>query len=88
MPCACVLPFSYINVCRIEEHPGAFICCRSTVLMTTCYWPSSHCIPAHKFVSLSAELNQNHWQWVLDSNKVVCCHHLSSALHCLKSKQS
>ena len=32
---------------------GSF--CRSTVLMATCYWPSSHCIPTQKFVSVSVE---------------------------------
>jgi len=30
-------------------------CCGSTVLTAACYWPSSHCIPAQKFVSVSGE---------------------------------
>jgi len=34
-------------------------CCESAVLTTVCYWPSSHCIPAQKFVSVSAKLNHN-----------------------------
>ena len=33
-------------------------CCASTVLTAACCH-SSHCIPAHKFVSVSVELNQN-----------------------------
>jgi len=28
-------------------------CCGSTVLTAACYWPSSHCIPAQRFVSVS-----------------------------------
>jgi len=32
-------------------------------------------IPAQKFLSVSAELNLNCSQWVLDSGKGVCCQH-------------
>jgi len=35
--------------------------CGSTVLIAARYWPSSHCIPAQNFVSVSAELNRNAW---------------------------
>jgi len=48
---------------------------RSMVLTDACYWPSSHCIPDQKFVSMSGELN--HYLsplLVLDSDKGVCCH--------------
>jgi len=31
-------------------------CCESTVLTAACYWPSSHCIPAQRFVSMLGEL--------------------------------
>jgi len=34
-------------------------------------WPSSHCIPAQKFMSVSSELNYNRWSWVLNSSKDV-----------------
>ena len=53
-------------------------CHGGTVLMAACYRPSSHRIPSQKFVSVSAELNHNRSQWVLDSNKGVCCHHSSA----------
>jgi len=49
--------------------------CESTVLAATCYWPSSHYIPAQMFVPKSAELNHNRSPCVLDSDKGVCCHH-------------
>ena len=38
--------------------------CGNTVLMATCYWPPSQ----------STKSNHNHPPWVLDSDKVVCCH--------------
>ena len=44
-------------------------CFGRTVLTTVCYWPSSHCIPAHKFLSLSAELNHNRSPLVLYCDK-------------------
>ena len=44
------------------------------VLTAACYWPSSHCIPAQKFVSVSEELNHGCSPLVLDSDKRVCCH--------------
>jgi len=34
-------------------------CCGTTVLMAACYCPSSHCVPAQKFMSVSTELNHN-----------------------------
>ena len=34
-----------------------------------CYWPSSHCIPAQKFVSMSAKLNHHRSPLVLDSTR-------------------
>jgi len=46
----------------------------STVLTAGYYWPSGHCIPAQKFVSVSGELNHDRSPLVLDSDKGVCCH--------------
>jgi len=46
----------------------------STVLTAGYYWPSDHCIPAQKFVSVSGELNHDRSPLVLDSDKGVCCH--------------
>ena len=45
-------------------------CCQPPVMA----WPSSHCIPAQKFVSVSGELNHDSSPLVLDSDKGVCCH--------------
>jgi len=50
----------------------------NTVLTAACYQPSSDSISAQKFVSVSAELNQNRSQWVLVSDKNVGCHLRSS----------
>jgi len=50
-------------------------CCGGTVLTAACYWPSSHCIPAQKFVSVSGELNHDRSPLLLDPNKGVRCHH-------------
>jgi len=58
-------------------------CSGSTVLTATCYWPSNHCIPAQKFVSVSGELNINRSPLLLDSDKGVCCHHSSLLWCCL-----
>ena len=44
------------------------------MLKAACYWPSSHCIPAQKFVYVSGELNHDRSPLVLDSDKGVCCH--------------
>jgi len=44
-------------------------CCGRTGLTTACYWPSYHCIPAQKFVSVSVNLIQNLTPWVLDYDK-------------------
>jgi len=48
-------------------------CGVSTVLTAACYWPSSHCIPAQKFVSASGELNHDRSPLVLDGNNIACC---------------
>jgi len=40
--------------------------------MATCYYPSSHCIPDQKFISVSTELNHNCWPWVLDFVQMIC----------------
>jgi len=53
-------------------------CCKSTMLIATCYWSTSHCIPAQKFVSVSEDVNHDLSPWVLDSDKVVCCHQFFS----------
>jgi len=53
-------------------------CCRSAVLTAACYWPSSHCIPAQKFVSVSGVLNRDRSPLVLDSDKGAWCHRFSS----------
>ena len=50
-------------------------CWGSTVLTTTCYWASNHCILAQEFLPESAELNHNHTQRAVDSDKGACCHH-------------
>ena len=47
-------------------------CCGSTVLTAACYCPSSHCIPAQRFVSVSGEFNHNRSQWALNSDMGVC----------------
>jgi len=70
----------------LRKHTTGFLvksfgkCCGSTVLTAACYWPSIHCtcLPAQKFVSVSGELNHNRSQFVLDSDKGVCCHHSPS----------
>jgi len=59
----------------LREHTSGFLvkifgeCYESTVLTAACYWPSSHCIPTKKFVSVSVELNHNRSPWALDINK-------------------
>ena len=53
-------------------------CCE--VLTAACYWSSSHCIPAHKFVSVSGELIHDRSPLVLDSEG-VCCHRSFHSLH-------
>jgi len=64
-------------LCRPRESIGSVApnktckCCRSTVLTAACHWPSSHCIPAQTFVSVSGELNHNCSQWVLNSENGV-----------------
>jgi len=65
-----------------RKHTTGFLvtnfveCCVSTVLTMTaaCYWPSSYCIPAQTFVSVSGELNYDRSPLVLDSDRGVCCH--------------
>jgi len=52
--------------------------CGCTVVTAACYWPSRHCIPAQKFMSLSGELNHDYSPRALDSDKGVCCHHTFS----------
>ena len=48
-----------------RKHTTGFLmesfggCCWSMVLTTACYWQSSHCIPAQKFVCLSVVLKRN-----------------------------
>ena len=56
--------------------------CGSTVLTAACYWPSSHFIPAQKFVCASG--NHRRSPWVLDSDKDACCHCFS--LHILHQR--
>jgi len=73
-----------------RKHATGFLvesfgeCCGSTVLTAACYWPSSHCIPAQKFVSASGELNQGRSPWLLDSDNDACCHCFS--LHILHQR--
>jgi len=73
-----------------RKHTNGFLvksfgeCCGSTVLMTACYWPSSHSIPAQKFVSSSGKLNHDRSPMVLDSDKDACCHCFS--LHSLHQR--
>ena len=54
-------------------------CCGSTVLTAACYWLSSHCISAQKFVSVSWESNPNCSPLLLDSDRVCAV----TALHSL-----
>ena len=73
-----------------RKHTNGFLvksfgeCCGSTVLTTAFYWPSSHCIPAQKFVSASRKLNNDRSPLVLDSDKDACCHCFS--LHSLHQR--
>ena len=55
-------------------------CCESTVLTAACYWSSSHCIPAQKFVSVSGSYitTVHRWCWTLAR---VCA--LTTPLHSL-----
>jgi len=46
-------------------------CFGNTMWEAACYWTSSDCIPAQKFVSVSATLNHKRSTWVWDSEKVV-----------------
>jgi len=63
-----------------RKHTTGFLlksiveCCLSTVLTAACYWPSSCCIPAQKFMFMSGELNHHRSPLVLDSDNGVCCH--------------
>ena len=66
-------------LCRPRETTGFLVksfeeCSVSTVLTSAYYWPSGHCIPAQRFVSVSGELNHDRSPLVSDSNKGVCCH--------------
>ena len=69
-----------------RKHTTGFLvksfgeCCVSTVLTAACYQPSSHCMPAQKFVFVSGELNHDRSQLVLQSDKGVCCHRSFSKL--------
>ena len=47
---------------------------RESGFAAACYWPSSHCIPAQMFVSVSGKLNHDRSTLVLDSDNGVCCH--------------
>jgi len=60
-----------VQVKNVAEFYG------STLSAAICYC-SIHCIPAQKVVSMSAELNHNCSQWVLDSDKGVFFRHSSS----------
>jgi len=63
-----------------RKHTTGFLvksfgeCCGCAVLTTACYWPSSHCIPAQKFVFVWGELTYDRSPLVLDSDKGACCH--------------
>jgi len=46
-------------------------CCGNTMLMVACYWSSSNCIPAQKFMTVSEELNHRRLPWVMHSDKEV-----------------
>ena len=46
--------------------------CGSTVLTGASKWPSSHCIPAEKIVSVSTKLNHSRSALVLDCDDGVC----------------
>jgi len=81
------MPKTFTHVLStLRKHTTGFLmksfgeCCRP-VLTNACYWPSSHCIPAQKFVSASGKLNHDRSPLVLDSDKDACCHCFS--LHSL-----
>jgi len=84
------MPKTFTHVLSTSrKHTTGFLmksfgeCC-GPVLTTACYWPSSHCIPAQKFVSASGKLNHNRSPLVLDSDKDACCHCFS--LHSLHQR--
>jgi len=69
-------------LCRPRKHTIGFLvkkfveCCGSIVLTPTCYWPSCHCVPYQKFVSVSGELNNDRsLSLLVDSDKGVFCHY-------------
>jgi len=49
----------------LRKHMTGFLvigfveCCGSMLLTPACCWPSTHCIPDQKFVSMSGELNHD-----------------------------
>ena len=71
----------YICFVDLEKAYDGFLvksfkeCCGCMVLTAACFYPSSHCIPAQKFASVSGELNHDRSPLALDSDKGVCCHH-------------
>jgi len=75
------MPKTFTHVVSTSrKHATGFLvtsfgeCCKNRVLTTTFYWPSSHCIPAQKFVSASGKLNHDRSPLVLDSDKGACSH--------------
>jgi len=51
------------------------------VLTVACYWPLKLFFSGQKFVSVSAELHHNRPPYMLDCNKHVWFHHISSLLY-------
>jgi len=76
-----------LRVCQRCLHvfcrPWESLWRRCMGLTAACYWPSNHCIPAQKFIFLSAELNHNRSSWVLDFDKGVCCQSVTTPFHIL-----
>ena len=74
-----VIPTTSTHVLSTSrKHTARFIV---KSLRTACFWPSCHCIPAQKFVSVLAELNHNRSPWMMDSYTRVCA--VTTSLHSL-----
>jgi len=73
-------------LCRSRKHTTRFLvnsfgeCCGSMLLTAACYWSSSHCVPAQKFVSVSGELNHDRSPLLLDSTKMCAVNNSLNSL--------
>ena len=80
-------PASTCTLSTSRKHTTGFLvknfgeCCGSMVLTAACYLPSSHCIPAQKFVSMLGKLTHNRSPLVLDSTSVCAVKAPFHSLH-------